>query len=191
MSDSVLACLILVGIGVFVVGNFMGAKPKPSELKIEELRLAARSANLSPKIIAMPFWLIPNFKMLPNTQITKHSQATTVTQYTLVDDTWQLPQSCYRAYHGRWQFIDIDDNNQNNKNNCKLLDGKTIELGEITSFVVGVAFKSNSVILLWHDDKFAKQSTIPTTTDNNESLKHWQDFVNDLKNKLSNLPYSS
>lgn len=192
MGDINIGVLIVVGIAVFVVGNFMGAKPKPSELKIENLRLAARMANLSPKIIATPFWLIANFRILPKLELKKRSQMTTVTQYTVIDDSLKLPQSCYKVQDGKWVWVNIDDKIPDDKVPLthKKLDGQAVDFGlqlaQITPFVVGLAFKANSVTLLWHDDKFAKRSAI-IDIDDEQTLKLWQVFVCQLADKLKSL----
>lgn len=182
MTNDTIGVFVLIGIAIFMVGNFMGAKPKPSTLKIENLRLASRGANLSPKIIATPFWLIANFRQLKPLELKQKSQAQTITQYTLIDDTLQLPQSCYRVQNKQWCWVDIDDST----GVAGFLDGKPVSLGDITPFVVGLAFKANSVILLWHDEKFAYQSDI-LSSDDSENLQLWQAFVADLKSKLHGL----
>lgn len=133
--------IIVVGLVVaFIIGNFMGLKPKPHETRLGNLRLSARQMGLYPKFIDTT-----QIKWLDEPAI----------QYTLIDDNWRLPYIRCVAKDGVWHTQDTHP-----------LDGQAILLPDrLLPYIKGLALRSNSISLYWQDDVYIKSFGIRQETD--------------------------
>lgn len=122
--------IIIVVVIALAVGNFIGAKPKPHETRLGDLRLLARKLGLHPKF-ANPDWLETQKGLI---------------QYTLINDDWRLAMVCFTAKDGIWQ-----------SSTPHPLSGQAITLpAQIAPHVKGMMLKSNSISLYWHDESYIK-----------------------------------
>lgn len=122
--------ILIIVVVALAVGNLVSAKPKPYEARLGDLRLLARKLGLHPKF-ANPDWLAPQKGLI---------------QYTLIDDTWQLPKTELIAKDGVWQASTLHP-----------LVGQAINLpSPIIPHVQGLLLKSNSISLYWFDENYAK-----------------------------------
>lgn len=136
LSSSTIAIIVVLLVAGFAIGNFMGAKPKPNQVRSAELRLLARGLRLYPKLVPTPSWL-PYDKPM-------------VTQYTLIIDELSLPMACYVAEAGVWRLLDGAVNDR-----PKVLHQANIALPDsLLSLVLGLQIKANSITIFWQDEQY-------------------------------------
>lgn len=139
LSGNTLSIVVVLIVAGFLIGNFMGAKPKAREVRTADLRLLARKIRLYPKLVQSPDWLPQTAKMIP--------------QYTLVVDEFSLPMACYVAKDGVWQPISDDLPKK-----AQALSGLAIDLPpDIQKLLLGLQIKANSVIVYWQDDQYQQR----------------------------------
>lgn len=138
LSGNTLSIVVVLIVAGFLIGNFMGAKPKAREVRTADLRLLARKIRLYPKLVQSPDWLPQTAKMTP--------------QYTLVVDEFSLPMACYVAKDGVWQAVgDLPKKAQ-------VLAGQPLELpAMVGELVLGLQIKANSVMIFWKDDQYQQR----------------------------------
>lgn len=172
---STTALLIIGFVLVLLIGNFMGIKPKDSEMRLDSIRMTARKLALLPKLVAMPEFLKiienkPQNKQDNNTSsYDYHKTETMISQYTLVNDNWQLPKAEFILDNGVFVLLKKENTNpaktylerqtQKLADNAKALDGVALpeRLINFVPFLKGVVIQANSISLFWYDDKWASQ----------------------------------
>lgn len=172
---STTALLIIGFVLVLLIGNFMGVKPKESEMRLDSIRMMARKLALSPKLIAMPEFLKmtdnkPQNKQENNTSTYNyHKKETMISQYTLVNDNWQLPKAEFILDNGVFILLKkehsdnaktyLERQTQKLADNAKVLDKDKLSehLTSFLPFLKGVVIQANSISLFWYDDKWASQ----------------------------------
>lgn len=142
MSIGVVVVIVAV---LFVLGNIMGLKPKMGEVRVGDMRMFARKIDLHPKLVAMPDWLRQHKESRQDKQTNNHGM---IAQYTVIDDSWQLPANRLLWTGGDWQ-------NE---------DGVPISVGippePLLSYIQGLTTKANSITIYWYDEKYAKSFAI-------------------------------
>ena len=167
-SGNTLAIVVVLLVAGFLIGNFMGAKPKAGEVRTADLRLLARKLRLYPKLVPPPAWLPSDAKMLP--------------QYALVMDEFSLPMACYVIKDGVWQPIDGELPKK-----AQVLSGLAIDLpADIQKLMLGLQIKANSVIVYWQDDQYQQRKdaqklnetqAMKDLTALKTAMEHWGNLV--------------
>lgn len=172
---STTALLIIGFVLVLLIGNFMGVKPKDSEMRLDSIRMTARKLALLPKLVVMPEFL----KIIDSKQQNKqdnntstynyHKKETMISQYTLVNDNWQLPKAEFILDNGVFILLKkehsdnaktyLERQTQKLADNAKVLDKDKLpeHLTSFLPFLKGVVIQANSISLFWYDDKWASQ----------------------------------
>lgn len=141
--------LVIGFVVVMLIGNFMNAKPKDSELALDNFRMTARQLKLIPSIIPTPEWLTP----------TTHKK--TVVIYSFVNDDWRLPLAYYVNHQGEWQRINNQPTSERQSdmdffNKSEKLIGQILLPELLLPFVQGLLIKANSIALVFDDEGFTK-----------------------------------
>lgn len=109
------------------------------------MRMFARKIDLHPKLVAMPDWLRQHKESRQDKQTNNHGM---IAQYTVIDDSWQLPARRLLWTGSDWQ-------NE---------DGAPISVGtppeSLLCYIQGLTTKANSTAIYWYDEKYAKSFTI-------------------------------
>lgn len=166
------ALLIIGFVLVLLIGNFMGAKPSDKEMRLGSIRMTARKLALLPKLIVVPEFLNQETQNTPVQKVhydyTKNKD-TMISQYTLVNDNWQLPKAEFILDNGVFVLLKkentdtaktyLERQSQKLADNAKVLDGVALpeRLINFVPFLKGVVIQANSISLFWYDDKWVSQ----------------------------------
>lgn len=174
--------LLVVGIVlVLFIGNFMGAKPKDFEVRTDTVRMTAIRLQLSPKLVVLPDFLVQKSNENQAKKVHydyRKDQATMISQYTLVNDNWQLPKAEFILDNGVFVLLKkehsdnaktyLERQTQKLADNAKVLDKDKLpeHLTSFLPFLKGVVIQANSISLFWYDDKWASQMNKETKSNN-------------------------
>lgn len=184
--------LILAFVLIMAVGNIVAAKPKPEEVWLDEIRMAARLKQLHPKLIVRPDWLPKVVAKISQDPYATPKGRGMVAQYGLVSDEWRLPQAYFLPTDEQcWQKLSHQDKHDERQAAIKFnqkserLQGVAITLGQLTPFVKGLTIKANSIVIMIDDEKFAKgcknldkQAINKIFDELKAQLSAWADLVN-------------
>lgn len=157
---------LMVGIVIFLIGNFSSGQSKPHELMTETLRLMAKRKQLYPKLAPTPQWL-NNTKTPTSGSLGDYSKQTAsmTMQYSLLVDDWQLPQSCYIAADNHWRYVSFNPLNAPDETShpssppaFAILNGEALNFETLNPFIIAIATKANHIVLFWRDEAFVRQT---------------------------------
>lgn len=169
LSMTTTALLVISFVLVLLIGNFMGAKPNHKEMRLDSVRMTARKLQLSPKLVKIPEFL--NNMMGKNHQESNKSvydydkTETMITQYTLVNDNWQLPKAVFLLEGGRFHLLNnyndiaktyLERQSQKFSKNAQILAESELSesLENFLPFLKAVTIQANSISLFWYDEKW-------------------------------------
>ncbi len=151
---------LVLGIVIFMIGNFRSGQAKPHELLTETLRMMAKRKELHPKLAPTPPWLTSNKPPAAGTLGDYTSQATSAMtmQYSLLVDDWQLPQQCYIAADNVWRHVPLNAPLNDSAKSAAPLHGQALDFESLNPFVIAIATKANHIVIFWRDEAFVRQT---------------------------------
>lgn len=123
---------------VMLIGNFMGAKPKDSQLLLDLLRMKAKQLGFLLSPLNNPDWL--------EADVGSH----TMRLYLIVDDDWQLALMNYVVQDNHLLIVESTNNPQNHQSKIAMNIPS-----QIMPFIRGVSMKSNAIGAVFDEVAFA------------------------------------
>ncbi len=173
LSSGTIALIVVLVVAGFAIGNFLGARPRPSEVRTADLRLLARKMGIMPKLISCPGWLMAHYQALAYGQAgnkktdydslpNDKKRLPMLTQYTLSIDGLTLPMACYLAVDDTalgakaWQAVDLGiEHSPKAAAKTARLNGLALDLpSAITPHVLALSIKANTITLYWLDTAY-------------------------------------
>lgn len=176
---------VAIAIGLFALGSIMALKPSGIDMRLDALRMCARSLGLNPKLIACPDWIRGSDQSYGKGMIAQYAVL-------LEDDQGQshdglkLPHCRYQVLDGQWRVLQIPaDNMDDSTGDSSLtlpsrpavnqslpatglspaafyLDQHPVDLpSSIQPHIKALESKANCIIIYWHDIGYVRPASNP------------------------------